>query len=106
MGLDLLVLARRVDGTGSLVQHSATREQADDPRYYSAKFALGSVGRWEITVQVKGPEGAGEVSFEVDVQEPSPFGNPYVILTLALLPLVLVGWWLKQSSSPSIRPEG
>ena len=40
-----------------------TREQAQDPRYYAAKFALGSVGEWEILVRVRGPEGEGEVSF-------------------------------------------
>ncbi len=100
-GLDIEVEARRADRTGSPIRHPATREQADDPRFYAAKFALGSVGEWEILVRVAGPEGEGEVSFRVRVQEPGLLDNPYLILLAAFLPLVLVGWWLR---SPSSRP--
>lgn len=96
-GLDILVRGRRLDGTGSPIQQSATREQAEDPRYYAAKFALGSVGDWEITVQVSGPEGEGATTFSVVVQEVGIFSNPFLILTLAFLPLLLVGWWLKRT---------
>ena len=78
----------------------ATREQADDPRYYSAKFALGSVGDWEIRVNIRGPEGEGEVVFQVRVQEPGLLENPFLILALAFLPLILVGWWLRKSGGP------
>lgn len=106
IGLEIEVVAQRVDGVGGTIRYLATREQADDPRFYAAKFKLGSVGRWEITTIVAGPEGAGEVSFEVDVQEPGPLANPFLILGLALIPLLLVGWWLRGSSSPSTRPEG
>ena len=110
LGLDIQVMARRADGVGTPVRHPATREEADDPRFYAAKFPLGSEGDWNLTVQVKGPEGEGEVSFQVSVQEAGPLGNPLVILLLAFLPLVLVGWWLKNSkarpNSPSSRPGG
>ncbi len=119
-GLDIEVVARRIDGTGETLRHPATRDQADDPRYYAAKFKLGSVGRWEITTVVAGPEGVGEVSFEVDVQKPGPLANPFLILGLGLVPLALVAWWLRGAgsnepparqtqedvSSPSNRPEG
>jgi hypothetical protein len=113
IGLEIEIVARRVGGPGDAIRHPATREQADDPRFYAAKFKLGSVGRWEITTVVTGPEGAGEVSFEVDVQEPGPLANPFLILALALIPLGLVAWWLRgdespapEVSSPSNRPEG
>jgi hypothetical protein len=116
LGLDIEVVARRVDGMGAEIRHRASREEADDPRFYAAKFAPGSEGEWEITVRVEGPEGSGEVAFQVSVQEAGPFGNPYVILLVAFLPLALVGWWLKGSrgsrepdpapSSPSSRPGG
>jgi hypothetical protein len=96
-GLEIEVVALPLDGVGGEVRHPATRDQAEDPRYYAAKFALGAEGRWEIKVRLTGPEGEGEVAFEVQVQEPGLFGNPYLILTLALLPLLLVGWWLKRS---------
>jgi hypothetical protein len=107
LGLEIEVVARHVDVPGPEIRHPATRDQAEDPRFYAAKFALGSEGNWEITVRVKGPEGAGEVAFEVEVREPGLFGNPYLILTVALLPLILVGWWLRRTgsvSSPSSRP--
>jgi hypothetical protein len=110
-GLDILVTALRTDGTGAPVTHPATREQADDPRYYAAKFALGSEGEWEIRVRVRGPEGEGEVVFQVTAREPGLLANPIIILTLALLPLLLVGVWLKRSggaapTKPSSRPRG
>jgi hypothetical protein len=110
-GLDILVTALRTDGTGSPITHPATREQADDPRYYAAKFALGSEGEWEIRVRVQGPEGEGEVVFQVTAREPGLLANPVIILTLALLPLLLVGVWLKRSGgaappAPSTRPGG
>jgi hypothetical protein len=115
-GLEIQVEALPVEAQGAPVRQPATREQAEDPRFYAAKFALGALGSWEITVRLRGPEGEGEASFRVEVQEPGPFRNPWVILTLALLPLVLVGWWLRSSgtdrsgkpevSSPSTRPGG
>jgi len=88
-----------LDGTGSEVRHPATRDQAEDSRYYAAKFALGSEGLWEIRVRLRGPEGEGETVFQVTVQEAGLLGNPYLILTLALLPLLLVGWWLRRTSA-------
>ena len=60
---------------------------------------------WEISARVEGPEGEGEVAFQITVQERGPLGNPYLILVLALLPLLLVGWWLKKSGSPGIAGE-
>ena len=97
--LEIEVVARAQDGSGAVVRHPATREQAEDPRFYAAKFALGSVGTWEITVQVEGPDGAGEVAFEVDVQEPGLFRNPYLVLFLAFAPLLVVGLWLRRTRS-------
>lgn len=111
-GLEIVVVARLLDSSGTEIRHPATRDQAEDPRYYAAKFSPGAVGEWEIVVRLEGPEGRGEASFEVRVQNPGPFDNPFLILGVALLPLALVGWWLRGSasgeevSSPSTRPGG
>jgi len=78
-------------GTGQTLQ--ATREQADDPRYYAAKFALGAQGLWKITVAVQGEAGQGEASFEVRARERGLLGHPLVLSLLALFPLGLA-WWL------------
>lgn len=72
----------------------ATREQADDPRYYATKFALGAEGRWRLTVSVRGEAGAGQASFEVTARERGPLGHPAVVITLALLPLLGAVWWV------------
>lgn len=96
-GLEILVVATPLDGSGRQIRHAATREQADDPRYYAAKFRPGAPGEWEIQVLLQGPEGEGEVAFRVEVREPGLFQNPFLILTVAFLPLVLVGAWLKLS---------
>lgn len=106
-GLEILVVGRSLDGPLTEVAHQATREQADDPRFYAAHFSLGSAGTWELEIRVVGPEGEGEVRFQVEVQEPGLTDNPLLILGLALLPLLLVGWWLKKTpNSPSSRPGG
>ncbi len=98
-GVEIEVVGRRLDGMGGEVRHPATRDQAEDSRYYAAKFALGSEGLWEIRVRLRGPKGEGETVFQVTVQEAGLLGNPYLILTLALLPLLLVGWWLRRTSA-------
>jgi len=99
-GLEIEVVGRRLDGAGPVIRYRATREQAEDPRYYAAKFALGTVGVWEISVSVRGPEGEGDIRFTVSVQEPGLFSNPFLVIGFALFPLVLVGWWLRRT-----RPE-
>jgi hypothetical protein len=102
-GLEILVEAKRVDGGGPAIRHLATREQAEDPRYYAAKFSLGQPGEWEIRVELKGPDGQGSASFRIVAREPGLLQNPWVVLTLALLPLLPLWWWIR---SPSTRPGG
>ena len=104
-GLEILVVAHPLDGPGPDITHPATRDQADDPRFYAAKFALGAVGPWDIAVQVEGPEGEGQVSFSIDVREPGLLGNPWLILTVAFLPIALVGIWFRRTSGRA-RSDG
>jgi hypothetical protein len=104
-GLEILVEGRPLEGMGPVVRHPATKDQADDARYYAAKFALGAVGDWEIVVTVRGAEGEGEIRFPVTVQEPGLFANPLLIIVAALLPLVLVGWWLRRGVGSDGNPS-
>ena len=90
-------------GAGETLQ--ATREQADDPRYYAAKFGLGAEGRWRITVSIRGDAGAGEASFEVVAREAGIFGQPLVLMILALLPLAGAGWWVMREPEESLPTE-
>lgn len=78
---------------------SATREAADDPRYYAAKFSPGRTGVWRIEVEVDGPGGSGTVAFDVRLREPGPLQSPWVVLALSLLPLLALTWWLLRTPS-------
>jgi hypothetical protein len=75
-GLDVRLRTRHLEGLRPEEERPATREQADDPRYYAAKFGLGAEGPWEIQVTVRGPEGSGEASFEVRARDRGLLGNP------------------------------
>ena len=89
---------------------AATREAADDPRYYAAKFRDTGFGELGVTVSVEGEEGeGGTASFTVVAREPGLMEHPLALFLLALLPLGLVGWWLLRSRSAgagSREPEG
>jgi hypothetical protein len=90
----VIIRTRALDGQGPEEVREATREQADDPRYYAAKFGLGAEGGWQITVAVSGPGGEGEASFQLQARERGLLGHPLVLAGLALLPLVGVALWI------------
>jgi hypothetical protein len=83
----------------------ADRGQAEDPRYYAAKFAPSVPGKWSIVVSVDGPEGRGRVEFPLDVREPGPLDRPSVVLVLALTPLAILAWWLTRGGPAEAHPD-
>jgi len=93
-GLRVEVRAELRSGALPAQVEFATREAADDPRYYAAKFSLGEEGVWILTVSVEGEQGAGSTSFELNARDPGLLGNPLVLLLLGLLPLGILGLWL------------
>ncbi len=106
-GVDVQVRARSLDDPSYDRTLRATREQADDPRYYAVKMALGLEGPWEIGIRVSGPAGEGEASFEITAREAGLLGHPAVLILLAILPLALVGAWiLREEEAPEVEtPE-
>lgn len=98
------------DARPRVVTVTADRAQADDPRYYAAKFSPGIAGEWSVEVSVSGPEGSGSAAFTLDVREPGLLDRPWVVVALALLPLALLAWWLVRSdpgagdAAPGARP--
>jgi hypothetical protein len=97
-GLDVRVRTRHLEGVRPEEERPATREEADDPRYYAAKFALAAEGEWEIRVSVQGPEGSGEAAFQLRARDRGLLGSPLVLIFLALLPLLVVGAWIARQS--------
>jgi hypothetical protein len=95
--LSVTVRTRHVDGTAPGETREATREQADDPRYYATKFGLGAEGTWELTVAVSGPQGGGEASFQIRARDRGLLGNPWFLTLMALLPLLLIGGLIARS---------
>ncbi len=93
-GVEVEVRIRSADHPGPGTLQPATREQADDPRYHAAKFALDHPGRWQVEVAVSGPAGSGSVEFELTARDPGLLGNPFVLMLLSLVPLGAAGWWL------------
>lgn len=95
-GLDVSVEIRQPDGRE--VRQPATREEADDPRYYAAKFRGIGAGEVAVAVSVAGPGGGGGTArFTVEAREPGPLEHPAVLFLLALVPLAGVTWWLRRS---------
>lgn len=108
-GLDVRVRTRHLEGVRPEEERPATREAADDPRYYAAKFGLGAEGEWEIQVSVRGTEGSGEAAFQLRARDRGLLGSPLVLILLALLPLMLVAAWIARQSGevpPGEVPPG
>jgi hypothetical protein len=103
-GLEIWVEVFPLDHDGRHARHPATREQADDPRMYSAKFRLGTAGEWRIDISVAGERGAGEASFTLRASEGGLLDQPMALLIAALAPLLLIGLWLRFGSRPA--PSG
>lgn len=97
-GLDVRVALTPIGHSAPSQSQKATREAADDSRYYAAKFHLGGVGQWGVAVRVTGPGGEGEVTFQIEATERGLLENPLVVAVLSLLPLALLAWWLLRRS--------
>ncbi|MEX2528755.1 MAG: hypothetical protein WEA09_14085 [Gemmatimonadota bacterium] len=100
-GVEVWVQSRSLDSAAEGGRWAATREQADDPRYYAAKFPLGHEGTWEIQVEIRGEAGEGSASFQIQARERGFLGHPFAVLFVALLPLAGATWWvLRGGESP------
>ena len=58
--------------TGEVWAAAATTEQATNKLFYETDMRLGADGRYNMTVEVEGTEGVGEVSFALEIL---PKGN-------------------------------
>jgi len=86
------------EGTGGTF--AASREQATNKLFQSAKFPIEGPGLWRFTVQAANAAGNGSVRFEAEATEPTLLDRPVLLTVLVLLPVLLVGWLLTRSDEP------
>lgn len=91
------------DGIGGTFP--ATRAQATNKLFQSAKFRIEGPGSWRFTVSARNAAGAGSVSFEADARDPTLLDRPVLVTLLLLLPLALIVWLMTRPDAPAPEPE-
>jgi hypothetical protein len=96
------------EGNSTPVVRQATHDQAADERQYGAEFTFRQAGRWEIVVDVDGPDGPAAAHFQVTVQRDFPV-QLIVYLGLVGIPLAgagLIAHWMRSGSkNAATEPE-
>lgn len=73
------------------IRREADRAQATNKLFQAAKFDVTAPGEWEFRVSVAD---AGSLSFRTTVVKSTLLDRPYLLATLILAPLILLGWLL------------
>jgi len=73
LGATVSVRFEPLDRAGETLNLAATHAGAVNKLFYETDLELPHTGRWQVTVFVEGPAGAGSASFEAQVSAPSPF---------------------------------
>ena len=63
---------------GKTLAAPATRAGAANKLFYEADLQLPETGRWQVTIAVEGPAGAGSVGFEAQVAPPTAFSWTWI----------------------------
>ncbi len=72
------VQVKPLDHAGETLVVQATHEGASNKLFFEADVDLPETGRWQVSVAVAGPKGAGGASFEAQVSPPSAFSWTWV----------------------------
>jgi hypothetical protein len=105
LDVPVMVEARPVGFEAAPVRYEATRRQATNRLFKAAKFPLTEAGDWELRVRV-GDEEGGEVSFRVELTDPTILDRPYLLAALILVPLLVLGWLLLGRADDDDGPRG
>ena len=78
---DATVLARAdyLDGEAPSVEGQATHAIAPNPVEYGVHLPVSEAGRWEISVQIEGEAGSGEIRFEERISRSTSLSAVLVI---------------------------
>lgn len=93
-------VAMRVPGREEAVATAAaTTEQSVNRLFYETDVEVPAAGDYEVDFQIKGVEGGGTITLDVEVK-PASRAN-WLIIGLAGLGMVLVlGWWRSRRRQP------
>lgn len=91
---EVAVLVRRPTSEAPPQRYSADHATAGNAFDYGAHIELPTTGLWEFTVVVTGPEGSGEASFAVDVQQALNIGVVIACAVPFILGIIFGGWLL------------
>lgn len=94
---EAVVRVRAERPTGDGAEAEARRDADPLGVRHRAVLDLREAGRWEVTVAVQGPEGAGRATFSLDV-EPGGRG-PWALGALALAGAAALAWRLSRRSA-------
>lgn len=98
-GTSVTISARPLDGRSGVVSGLAQRQETNDGRVFLGTLPLDGEGAWEARVVIEGPDGRGEIGFQLQV---TPAIEGWVTTTICMLPFVglglawLVGLWLQR----------
>ena len=63
---------------GEALAVAATHAGAANKLFYEADVELPETGQWQVSIAVEGPDGGGNVSFEVQVSSPTAFNWTWI----------------------------
>jgi hypothetical protein len=89
----VMVLMQLLNSDLSPISSPATTEQSINKLFYETDLNLVEPGRYLTSIEVMGPEGKGQVIFELEVKPPSPFN--WFLIGLGGIVFVLVLGWLR-----------
>lgn len=75
----VLVRADYLDGAAPSVEGQATHAIAPNPVEYGVHLPVSEAGRWEISVQIEGGAGSGEIRFEERISRSTSLSTILVI---------------------------
>jgi hypothetical protein len=93
----VIVTMKLLDSDLESVSSPATTEQSINKLFYETDLELSDPGRYLTSIDVRGPEGQGQVSLELEVKPPSPFN--WFLIGLGGIVIVMVLGWLRTRHS-------
>ncbi len=105
IALDVQIRLEPIDATSQPVAQKASQQTRLFQEYYEADFMLLSVGQWNASITINGPDGAAMAHFPFTVLPPHQF-NWTIVQWLALAFAGVIGAiWIRRSAGLANPPN-